>query len=505
MHEIFISYRRVDTEASAGHLYENLCAAYGEQAVFMDTRANNIPWGSDWQARLEAALQGCQVLVALIGPLWLSCERAPGQRRLDVEDDWVRNEIITALRRGVRVLPVLLQGAQPAPEDKLPPALLQAGIGLNHCQAAPVTEGKLWPVQLKWLLDAIDETPALAQLHELLTAETGFRRVREVMGRNPAASRAVGGSHHAIATADREIDEIRLLKGIHDALHEVEGQCLIPLRGQPPESLRAVHAMKFVQKLREARRLRFELASLGCAIPSALEYDFESNSRSALSALHCAWVARTDERHAMLVGALEVLLGQLPMRLNDAIAFSAKLIELKDLKHLMQDLVDLVGPGRVDDAEFRELSEGVQALDYLAADLKVRVLEHGWLQSLDNMLRNLVGGAMRPGTGASMDAQTLASGWKNILRLRDRFKQARTLRVRDGDKLLKSQEGAITEAVQACQAQRAGELLADYANEAGEIFRKVDAELKDFSNALRERSTDLKMLLRMSQPEGQAP
>ena len=57
MREIFISYRRVDTAASAGHLYENLCKAYGEEAVFMDTRGNNIPWGADWQASLEVGLR----------------------------------------------------------------------------------------------------------------------------------------------------------------------------------------------------------------------------------------------------------------------------------------------------------------------------------------------------------------------------------------------------------------------------------------------------------------
>ena len=35
-----------------------------------------------------------------------------------------------------------------------------------------------------------------------------------------------------IETADRVVDEIRLLKNIHDALHEIESKSLIPVRNE---------------------------------------------------------------------------------------------------------------------------------------------------------------------------------------------------------------------------------------------------------------------------------
>jgi hypothetical protein len=67
MYEIFINYRRVDTEAWGGHLYSDLRRQFGENAVFMDTR-RSITWGADWDFKLKDALENCEVMLALIGP-----------------------------------------------------------------------------------------------------------------------------------------------------------------------------------------------------------------------------------------------------------------------------------------------------------------------------------------------------------------------------------------------------------------------------------------------------
>ncbi len=496
MREIFISYRRVDTAASAGHLYENLCKAYGEEAVFMDTRGNNIPWGADWQASLEVGLRGCTVLLALIGPQWLKCERVPGQRCLDSDDDWVRNEIITALARGVRVLPILLQDARPSLEQQLPVALVQAG--LHRCQAKPVTEG-LWREDVDRLLQAIDENPRLNQLHQLHTADTGFRRVGQVMAKNAIAAQTVGRSHQVIETTDRKIDEICLLKGIHDAFHEIEGKCLVPLRGPNASAPRLAQVRKFVQKLLEIRRLRKGFPALGRPVPSMLAYELNRGAITALAALRRATDEPSIEHHAWAVDALEALLGQLPMRLNDEIEHAAYLIELKQVQDLMQRLVDLIGPSQPGDQELAELQAGIQALGTLQVELEARVQEHTWLQGLDNLLRQLVWGLRRAGTGAHMEPAALKAGWNSIRRQRARFSQARTPCVREGDRLLASEEPAIADAVKAGDEGRAAELLADYANDVGELFREVDTQLKEFSNALRTRTESLKLMLRLSQ------
>jgi hypothetical protein len=46
-----------------------------------------------------------------------------GRRRLHEPDDYVRFEVRTALRRGVRVIPVLVEGTRPPRQQELPPDL----------------------------------------------------------------------------------------------------------------------------------------------------------------------------------------------------------------------------------------------------------------------------------------------------------------------------------------------------------------------------------------------
>ena len=68
--------------------------------MFMDIKGG-IPRGADFERVLTDALAGCEVLLALIGPQWLACTRTDGIRRLDVPEDWVRNEIASALQRNI--------------------------------------------------------------------------------------------------------------------------------------------------------------------------------------------------------------------------------------------------------------------------------------------------------------------------------------------------------------------------------------------------------------------
>ena len=51
------------------------------------------------------------MLLAVIGPRWLTIADAAGRRRLDNPDDFVRLEISTALKRKIRVIPLLVEGA----------------------------------------------------------------------------------------------------------------------------------------------------------------------------------------------------------------------------------------------------------------------------------------------------------------------------------------------------------------------------------------------------------
>jgi formylglycine-generating enzyme required for sulfatase activity len=106
---IFISYRRREALAEARGIYERLRAEFGHSSVFIDLEG--LDYGEDFVESLDRQLQHCQVLIALIGPQWLATPDGHGGRRLDDENDFVRIELRTALQRGIRVVPVLLNGA----------------------------------------------------------------------------------------------------------------------------------------------------------------------------------------------------------------------------------------------------------------------------------------------------------------------------------------------------------------------------------------------------------
>ncbi len=118
---VFISYRRDDTAGEAGRLAEHLARRFGTHRVFIDI--DTIAPGTDFTAALDRALTGTAVVLVVIGRQWLTAVDARGRRRLDDEDDFVRREVGTALERGARVVPVLVQNvSMPAAAD-LPAAL----------------------------------------------------------------------------------------------------------------------------------------------------------------------------------------------------------------------------------------------------------------------------------------------------------------------------------------------------------------------------------------------
>lgn len=116
--KIFISYRRQETAWPARQLYDVLVARFGVESVFKDV--DDIEPGDDFVDRITEAVAACDVLLALIGPQWLTMPDDKGLRRLDNPDDFVRLELKAALARGVRVVPILVDGARMPPTEQLP-------------------------------------------------------------------------------------------------------------------------------------------------------------------------------------------------------------------------------------------------------------------------------------------------------------------------------------------------------------------------------------------------
>jgi hypothetical protein len=116
--KLFISYRRDDSAGHAGRVHDTLQREFGRDLLFMDV--DSIPLGTNFLKVIGDEVTKCDALLALIGPGWLDARDEKGKRRLENPDDFVRVEIGTALKRGIRVVPILLEGARVPKADQLP-------------------------------------------------------------------------------------------------------------------------------------------------------------------------------------------------------------------------------------------------------------------------------------------------------------------------------------------------------------------------------------------------
>ena len=114
----FISYRDDDAKAWALLLRDELADAFGEGRVFLDK--DDLRAGK-WEDQLQVALERCGAVLVVVGRRWLSALNPEGVRRLDDPRDVHRREIATALaRKGVTVIPVLVDGATMPKPQQLP-------------------------------------------------------------------------------------------------------------------------------------------------------------------------------------------------------------------------------------------------------------------------------------------------------------------------------------------------------------------------------------------------
>ena len=125
---VFISYRRQESSGMSGRLYDRLAGQFGQEQVFMDV--DTIALGVDFAQVITGAVSTCEVLLAVIGPRWLTVTNQDGQRRLEDPDDIVRLEIAAALERDIRVIPILIEGAQMPRRHELPEDL--AGLARRN-------------------------------------------------------------------------------------------------------------------------------------------------------------------------------------------------------------------------------------------------------------------------------------------------------------------------------------------------------------------------------------
>jgi hypothetical protein len=101
--------------------------------------------GLDFTKVIDHHVGACDYFLCLIGRDWLDARDQSGARRLDDKNDFVRIEIEAALRRDVRVIPLLIDGAGMPPSEALPgnlrPLSRRNAVRLSHESFSADTDG----------------------------------------------------------------------------------------------------------------------------------------------------------------------------------------------------------------------------------------------------------------------------------------------------------------------------------------------------------------------------
>jgi len=194
---VFINYRGEDSRSYAALLYVELSRRFGAELVFLDSES--IPAGSDFGEQLLGRVRRCRVLLAVVGPRWLSAVGAGGERRIDAPQDWIRRELAEAFAFAATVIPVLTDGAEMPLEPDLPADI----AAFARCQYRRLRHHDAIADLDRLCGDLVAVDPDLAagshqsavpqQLPADVAAFTGRMRQPAVLDRLAAAITALGG------------------------------------------------------------------------------------------------------------------------------------------------------------------------------------------------------------------------------------------------------------------------------------------------------------------------
>jgi hypothetical protein len=188
---VFVSYRRSDSPSAARQVADALRGRFGDERVFFDTR-DLLP-GTDWHRDIEDRVRSADVVVAVIGPQWVTIADERGRRRVlqPEEEDVVRTEIEAALRGGGRVVPVLVDDAALPSRESLPrpfrPITSLNAVTLRHSS---------WDQDLESLIDALAAAPPPVVASETREAEGRAQHEWE-----PAPGRPAEAHYRRVAKA----------------------------------------------------------------------------------------------------------------------------------------------------------------------------------------------------------------------------------------------------------------------------------------------------------------
>lgn len=175
---VFISYRRDPAEPAAVYLRHVLGRSLGEEKIFRDL--DSLQPGEKFAEAIDEAIRSTTVFLVLIGPTWLTAKGVSGKPRLTEKGDFVRLEIEAALKLGVEIIPLLIDGARMPLRHQLPASI--AGLAGRQAFTLP------WAANIAGLCDRILQLETRRETRE--AAERAERQRLDLSdGRNLSRSK----------------------------------------------------------------------------------------------------------------------------------------------------------------------------------------------------------------------------------------------------------------------------------------------------------------------------
>ena len=206
-----MSYRRADTGWAAVSLFDRLADQFGRDKIFKDV--DSIDFGEDFVEAITTAVGSSDALLALIGHQWLTVTDQNGRRRLDSSGDFVRLEIEAALTRGVRIIPILIDGALMPREDQLPESLAP----LVRRQALELNPNRFGS-DFQRLLPVLNRTITAAQQQRRQAEKVAARRRQIEQLQRQLRGRAALQDWGAVLAISDELAELDLAAANPDGL-----------------------------------------------------------------------------------------------------------------------------------------------------------------------------------------------------------------------------------------------------------------------------------------------
>ena len=122
MPELFISYRRSDSQETSLRLHQALVNTFGQEQVFIDR--HSMPLGTHFPSFLSNKIHSADAVLIVFGKEWANCLDDRGNRRLALSSDYVRKEVELSLfkyqNQLTPVIPVAVNGATLEDLSELP-------------------------------------------------------------------------------------------------------------------------------------------------------------------------------------------------------------------------------------------------------------------------------------------------------------------------------------------------------------------------------------------------